>query len=316
VVATAEANVKPAYDAIIHSDEREAWLEARKEGIGASESATIMGLNPYQSLYTLFMERTGQIPRRGDEQNRFMDWGNRLEPVVAQAFSDETGRPVARHGILCRSRQYPSLLATPDYIQTVEDRPLALLECKTAGAHLAEQWENAPPAHYRCQVQHQLLVMGYEWGSLACLIGGNLFKWADQERNQRFQTALARRGERFMQMVRGELPPPEPDAHPSTSATLMALVADGRAVNLPDIALYWHEENVKAAREESEAKKRKEEYRDLLRAAMGRASYGILPGDNGMYKFVAVHKPEVVLPASDSRQLRHNKKVKLPKGAE
>ena len=39
---------------------REEWLEARKNGIGGSDAATILGLNPYKTTIELWEEKTGK----------------------------------------------------------------------------------------------------------------------------------------------------------------------------------------------------------------------------------------------------------------
>ena len=39
---------------------REQWLEERKKGIGGSDAATIMGLNPYKTNVDLWEEKTGR----------------------------------------------------------------------------------------------------------------------------------------------------------------------------------------------------------------------------------------------------------------
>lgn len=36
------------------------WLEERKKGIGGSDAATILGLNPYKSNIDLWAEKTGK----------------------------------------------------------------------------------------------------------------------------------------------------------------------------------------------------------------------------------------------------------------
>ncbi len=311
----ADAVKDPYCEPIIHSDDRDAWLAARESGIGASESSTILGLNPYESAYTLYQKRTGGIPKEEDNPlpglARFKEWGQRLEHVVAEAFRDETGRAIARDGWMRRSLLYPWLFATPDYDESDADKGRGILECKNAGFRIAEQWEEGVPIHHQCQLQHQLVVTGKPWGSLAVLIGGNDFRWDDIAAHARFQQNLIRATQIFWKQLRGELPAPEPDAHPSTSATLMQMVADGRVVQLPDIALQWHQEQVKYAEQEREAKDRKEEYRDLLRSVLGTAAYGILPGDAGGYSFRMVERREKVIPAGQSRELRHHTKVRL-----
>jgi hypothetical protein len=141
------------------------------------------------------------------------------------------------------------------------------------------------------------------------LIGGNDDRYGNLAAHERFQAALARKTERFVKMLHGELPPPEPDAHPSTSETLARMVENGKAVKLPDVALYWHQEQVKYAKMEREAKDRKREYEALIKAAIGTATFGVLPGDNGVYKFKTVNQPEKIMPASSKRQLRHLKRM-------
>jgi putative phage-type endonuclease len=302
------AEVKDPCEPLIHSDDREAWLELRDTGIGASESGVILGLSPFSSAYTLFAQRTGLIEKRIPD-NRFMEWGRRLEAPVAEWFRDETGRPIARDGWLRRSNIYPWLLATPDYDQSDPDKGRGLLECKTASALKTDEWTDKMPLDYQCQLQHQLVVTGKPWGSLVVLLGGNDPRYGDIDAHARFQAALIRATLIFWKQLQGELPPPEPDAHPSTSQTLMMMVEGGAAVQLPDIALQWHQENVRWAEIESEAKARKEEYRDLLRSVIGRATYGFLPADAGAYTFKTTHRAEKIVPAGQSRTLLYTRKV-------
>ena len=84
-VSRRRRRVKLACRQIVHSGDREKWLKARSLALGASESSTVMGLNPYASEFTLFQRRTGRIP--GIEDNERMEWGRRLESLVAEKFA-------------------------------------------------------------------------------------------------------------------------------------------------------------------------------------------------------------------------------------
>ncbi len=66
---------------------REAWLAVRKDGIGSSDAAAAVGLNPYKSQLELWLEKTGRdagLPKSDphDEESATY-WGNILEPIVA-----------------------------------------------------------------------------------------------------------------------------------------------------------------------------------------------------------------------------------------
>ena len=70
---------------------RDAWLAVRKGGIGSSDAAAAVGLNPYKSQLELWMEKTGRdalLPKLDpqDEESPAY-WGNILEPIVASHYS-------------------------------------------------------------------------------------------------------------------------------------------------------------------------------------------------------------------------------------
>ena len=44
---------------IIRPKDRNEWLEHRKSGIGSSEVATILGLNPWETPYQLWRRKVG-----------------------------------------------------------------------------------------------------------------------------------------------------------------------------------------------------------------------------------------------------------------
>ena len=39
----------------------EEWLDLRRTGIGGSDAATIVGLNPYSSRYSLYLDKIGEV---------------------------------------------------------------------------------------------------------------------------------------------------------------------------------------------------------------------------------------------------------------
>lgn len=317
------ASVK--FKRIVHSGDREAWLAARGLALGASESSTVMGLNPYESEFTLFQRRSGRIP--GIEDNAQMEWGRRLEDVIAQKFADETGRrveagsPVLRGdkaplgGWMLQSLEYPWLSATPDRDQRATDwDDDGILEIKTASAYAIDDWRDEPPLHYQCQLQHQMLVTGRRRGSLAALVGGQTFVWQDIPRHDRFIAVLVAKTRRFWQRIQDD-EAPLPDDSPSTSATLLTMIEKGEAVQLPDVVLDWHLAARKAADDEKAAKERKEEYRRKILAVLGTAAYGVLPGapfgSNGVYKCVTETRQSYTVPESAARVLRYKKRLEL-----
>ncbi len=45
---------------------REEWLATRKQGIGGSDAAAAVGLNPYKSQLELWLEKTGRDAYSGE----------------------------------------------------------------------------------------------------------------------------------------------------------------------------------------------------------------------------------------------------------
>lgn len=109
---------------------RSKWLKMRKAGIGGSEAAAIVGLNPWKSAFQLWMEKTGQVEPEDLSDNEYVYWGNVLEQAVADRFCELTGKKVQRRGML-QDDEYPYMLASVDRMVVGEN---AGLECKTTNA--------------------------------------------------------------------------------------------------------------------------------------------------------------------------------------
>ena len=92
---------------------REDWLEARHDGIGGSDAAAIIGVDPYKSALEVYADKLGLTD--GKKDTEAMAWGRRLEPLVAEAYGEETGRDLIDHGVhFFQSDQHPFLRASID----------------------------------------------------------------------------------------------------------------------------------------------------------------------------------------------------------
>jgi putative phage-type endonuclease len=156
------------------------WQEYRQnqQGFGGSDAATILGLNPYKSPFTLWLEKTGEIEPAA-VNNEYVEWGNLLEPIIRDKFREETGFAVFENHFVLQHDEHDFMVANIDgeVIDPQFDGKHGILEIKTTSERNASKWEEGCPDHYMLQIQHYLAVTDYHYAYVAVLIGGHHFKY-------------------------------------------------------------------------------------------------------------------------------------------
>ena len=215
--------------------DREKWLEVRRGSIGGSDAGVVMGLSPWKSPYTLWLEKTGQLKEEDKSDCDAVHFGNVLEGVIAGEFCQREGKRVKRCG-LYRSKDFPFLTGSFDRLLIGE---AAGLEIKTASAWKGKAWDDGqiPPPYY-LQCQHYMLVSGFSHWYIAALIGGQKYSCWKVERNESDIKALLEAEKDFWDKVqRGIMP--GLDGSPSTTDALKAIYGGGQVepVSLPHDSL-------------------------------------------------------------------------------
>ena len=70
-------------------DEEAAFHADRRQGIGGSDAAAVLGVSPYKTRYMLWAEKRGLVPPA--PPNPAMTRGTALEPVARAAYEREVG---------------------------------------------------------------------------------------------------------------------------------------------------------------------------------------------------------------------------------
>lgn len=117
---------------------------ARRRGLGGSDIAGILGLSPWATPVTVWLDKTGRAPEKSESEA--MWWGSEEEILVARRFTELTGKRTVNHNFMA---QQGCLLANFDRLIIPEGQKIAayhgeirtseLLECKTSG----REWDNA-----------------------------------------------------------------------------------------------------------------------------------------------------------------------------
>ena len=202
---------------------REDWLEERRKSIGGSDAAGILGLNRYSSPFTLWLDKTGQLPEK--EETEAMRIGRDLEDYVAKRWSEATGKKVRRENHLIRNSLYPFAHADVDRMVVGEN---AGLECKTTSTLDLRQFHGVEfPEKYYAQCVHYLAVTGAERWYLAVLVFGRGFFCYTLERDQAEIDALMAAEADFWRLVENGTPPAPGGTAPDTEA-LSVIYAESR----------------------------------------------------------------------------------------
>ena len=190
---------------------REQWLSVRQQGIGSSDAAAAVGLNPYRSALELWMDKTGRgnaLPQVDPQDDSSpMYWGTLLEPIVAAHYTQRTGRKVRKVNAVLQHATYPWMLANIDR-EVVGSDEVQILECKTAGLNGARLWKDGVPEYVQLQVMHQLAVTGKQTADVAVLICGQELQVHRIDRDEAVIEQLIKLERDFWYFVEANRPPP------------------------------------------------------------------------------------------------------------
>jgi putative phage-type endonuclease len=259
---------------------REDWLAVRKQGIGSSDAAAAIGLNPYKSQLELWLEKTGRdtsLPKLDphDEESPAY-WGNILEPIVAAHYSQRTGNRVRRVNAVLQhpDPKLPWMLANIDR-EVIGVNDVQILECKTAGINGARLWKEGVPEYVQLQVMHQLAVTGKQAADVAVLLGGQHLEIHRIERDESMIARLVDLERLFWDYVVSDTPPPA-DGTDSAEAALRCLYPEDNGQTLDfsqhtELASTYLE--LKSVRQSiAQQETREAQLKQVLQQAMGAAT--------------------------------------------
>jgi len=254
--------------------------EFRKNGLGGSDAAAVVGLSPYKSPYQLFLEKRGEAPQE-EEETLAMEIGNILEEPIAQLYAKKTGRQIRRHPTRV-SDDYPYMLVNVDRIVVNDPRGPGYLEIKTANEWVGSGIRGAEdlPDHFYIQGQHGLAVTEWEWMSFAILVGGSRFIWFDLARNDEVIAELIKQEAEFWDRVQtGRAPAIDGSERTADLLKRMYPKDTGKTITIeaPEL-IHAAQLFVKYKEQEKHVESELKRLGNMLKSAIGDASEAVLPG--------------------------------------
>ncbi|KFZ25685.1 MAG: YqaJ-like viral recombinase domain protein [Candidatus Izimaplasma bacterium HR2] len=203
--------------------------EVRMKSIGGSDAAVVLGLSKYKSAIDLWLEKTGQKEPDDLSDNEAVEWGNILEPVIANQFSKKTGKELIIDTDVLYHSDYDFISANIDRDIVGED---AGLECKNTSEYMLSQWEDEEvPVLALVQCQHYMFVTGSPRWYVAGLIGGNKLRWKPIERDNELIEMMLEKYKSFWKCVETNTMP-EVDEFGVNEGTLKYLYPDSNGLTI------------------------------------------------------------------------------------
>jgi len=261
--------------------DRRQWLEVRQGGIGSSDAAAAVGLNPYKSQLELWLEKTGREAAK--EETTGMDdpcyWGTLLEPYVATAYQQKTGRKVRRVNAVLQHPTFNFMLANLDR-EVIGCPEVQILECKTAGEFGSRLWKDGVPEYVQLQVQHQLAVTGKAAADVAVLLCGQKLEIHRIERDDDLIARLILLETKFWECVEQDIEPLADGSESAARALRQLYPGNDTTVDFgQDEMLCETFTTLSALKVELEEKElRAEQCKQILQQAMGDASRAVFLG--------------------------------------
>lgn len=149
------------------------WVEARQNGIGASEAGAACGMSRWESPYSLWARKCGLVPP--PDTTLAMEIGTLTEPLNAARYADAVGMPVRRVNRLMRSSRVLSARGTRFVLASLDrrrrDGRLVEIKWSDRAEGYGEPGTDEVPEPVACQVTQQMFVAGAVAADVSLLTG-------------------------------------------------------------------------------------------------------------------------------------------------
>jgi putative phage-type endonuclease len=199
---------------------REQWLARRREGIGSSDIAKIVGVADRQQAVHVWHDKMG-TPLDDDAGEPAL-WGTLFEDTIAREWCRRNRSVIRRVGLVAHT-EAPWAMCTLDRL--VQECPLdepgdrrtrCALEVKMRSAFKSHRWHRSVPDDVLAQTAWQRRVTGLDHVHVAVLLGGNELRQAVVRRDAEIETYLMTSAETFWHnhIISGDEPEWDYDNHP------------------------------------------------------------------------------------------------------
>ena len=185
----------------ITSKSHDEWLRSREQGIGSSEVATVLGVNPYDTPYQLWLRKTGRA-QAVEKEGFLLKAGHYLEDAISRFCADEAGLEVVKSSaaeFVVVDKEKPFLRVSPDrYAFPVDAKHTAenktIIECKSTQKPVDP---DNMSRYWFTQVMYQMRVTRIGSAHVAWLVQGREFGYKRLTYDADFAQFLEEEVERF-----------------------------------------------------------------------------------------------------------------------
>lgn len=180
------------------------WLAWRKDGITATEAATLMFPDQYSTPMKVYTDKLGITKSDQSDPDGFFEWGHILEDDLVRKFMKvhpELADSVSQGRLYQRGFAKCSLDA-----QCVKDGKPVIIECKSSQS--MTKW-NPIPDRYFAQVQWQMFVTGIHSAVIIAVIceGGYHYIEREVRYSESFVKQMVEKAQELYSHIQSRTPP-------------------------------------------------------------------------------------------------------------
>lgn len=251
------------------------WRELRRIGLGGSDSPGVLGVSPWSSPLTVWMDKTGRSPEK--KETHRMTLGRIVEIGVLQMLPELVEGAVATpYKKMLQSKIEPLFIADIDGLVIIGDE-IGVLEIKSILND--REWKEGPPKHVYVQGQHYLYVTGLPFVLFVAVGQWDTFVYR-VERDEDMIRTIVREGLVFWEGFVVTDIAPSPTGIDAEDEYISSVIGteDSEAVLPEDLVSSYLE----AKRIASEADKKAKELYNKIKVDLGASSRGVA----GKYRII------------------------------
>ena len=184
--------------------------ELRKQGLGATDCAVVMGLSPYKTPYELWLEKTGRAEETTILSDDRLHLRHAHEETISREYARRMNVKLRRVNQTVIHKRLPFMLCNLDRVIIGQRK---IVECKSSSGFMRFSWgetgTDEAPIHYILQVQHQMACADYDDADIAALIDIDDYRIFPQPRSEKVIKRIEDACEKFwVEHVLADIAPP------------------------------------------------------------------------------------------------------------